>query len=239
MTDEKYLPVVEVFGPTLQGEGSYAGKLVNFIRLGGCDYNCIWCDTKEARDKYVGQLQPIDHIIDQLYKNVTRIVVITGGNPAIHDLSALIDALHMRGFIIHLETQGSIYQPWMTTLDHITISPKGPSSCIDKTPNMDIMNMLLKLHIPTTLKFVIGTDEDLKFTTQLLKTLHKPIKANRVPIILQPCTQIGKADQLPKQCVDIFEKILYNTDREINLSEYDIRILPQMHVMYWGHTKGV
>lgn len=114
-------PVMEAFY-TLQGEGFYQGKAAYFIRLGGCDVGCFWCDVKESWDASKHPQQTIDEIISGAKKYPAPIVVITGGEPLMHDLTALTNALHKAGFKTNIETSGS--HPLSGNWDWICLSPK-------------------------------------------------------------------------------------------------------------------
>ncbi len=112
---------------TLQGEGYHSGKAAYFIRLGGCDVGCIWCDVKESWDGGKHPVKTVDEIVKEAValsatKDKAPIIVITGGEPLMHDLSALTSALHMAGFFINIETSGS--SPLSGELDWICLSPK-------------------------------------------------------------------------------------------------------------------
>lgn len=115
------LPVMEHFY-TLQGEGLHQGKAAYFIRLGGCDVGCVWCDVKDSWDSGRHPLRSIDFLVDEVKKTPTQIVVITGGEPLMHDLSELTRALKAAGLRTHMETSGS--SPLSGTWDWITVSPK-------------------------------------------------------------------------------------------------------------------
>mgnify|MGYP003937092575 FL=1 len=115
------LPVMESFY-TLQGEGFHQGKAAWFIRLGGCDVGCVWCDVKESWDADKHPLKSIDEIVAQGRQYPARIAVVTGGEPLMHPLDALTEALHKSGFQTHLETSGS--SPLSGQWDWICISPK-------------------------------------------------------------------------------------------------------------------
>ena len=119
--DVKVLPVMEHFY-TLQGEGSYQGQAAYFIRLGGCDVGCVWCDVKESWDASNHPFLSIDEIVMHVQQTPARIVVITGGEPLLHDLTELTNHLKNGGFRVHIETSGS--SPLSGTLDWITLSPK-------------------------------------------------------------------------------------------------------------------
>ena len=115
------LPVMEHFY-TLQGEGVFQGKAAYFIRLGGCDVGCVWCDVKDSWDSGKHPLWLIDDLVAEVKATPTEIVVITGGEPLMHDLTALTAALKKAGVRTHMETSGS--SPLSGTWDWITLSPK-------------------------------------------------------------------------------------------------------------------
>lgn len=114
-------PVMEHFY-TLQGEGRYSGQAAYFIRLGGCDVGCVWCDVKESWDAAVHPHMSVAAIVAEAAKHPGRIAVITGGEPAMHDLSYLTGGLKAAGFRTHIETSGS--SELSGALDFITLSPK-------------------------------------------------------------------------------------------------------------------
>lgn len=115
------LPVMEHFY-TLQGEGVYQGKAAYFIRLGGCDVGCVWCDVKDSWDGGKHPLWAIADLLSEVKATPTEIVVITGGEPLMHDLTDLTTALKEAGLRTHMETSGS--SPLSGTWDWITLSPK-------------------------------------------------------------------------------------------------------------------
>ena len=107
---------------TLQGEGMHQGKAAYFIRLGGCDVGCVWCDVKESWDATVHPHIAIEDLVAEVKKYPVEIVVITGGEPFMHDLNELTEQLHTAGLKTHVETSGSSFLTgkW----DWITLSPK-------------------------------------------------------------------------------------------------------------------
>src|SRR5215831_10222865 len=115
------LPVMEHFY-TLQGEGFHQGKAAYFIRLGGCDVGCVWCDVKESWDAGKHPLFEVDELISNVKKTPAAIVVITGGEPLMHDLTELTKELNNKGYKTNLETSGA-YQ-LTGTWDWICLSPK-------------------------------------------------------------------------------------------------------------------
>lgn len=115
------LPLMEDFY-TIQGEGFYQGHAAYFIRLGGCDVGCVWCDVKESWDASAHPLVPIDEMCRKAVASGTEIVVVTGGEPVMYDLSALTRSLKNAGLRTHIETSG-VY-PITGTWDWICFSPK-------------------------------------------------------------------------------------------------------------------
>ena len=107
---------------TLQGEGYHQGKAAYFIRLGGCDVGCVWCDVKESWDANAHPLKTINEIVDEAKKFRGKLVVVTGGEPLMHDLTELTNALHKAGFQTNIETSGS--SPLSGNWDWICLSPK-------------------------------------------------------------------------------------------------------------------
>ncbi len=107
---------------TIQGEGLHQGKAAYFIRLGGCDVGCVWCDVKESWDASKHPVRPVSELVSEAAAHPGRIAVITGGEPLMHDLGALTKALHAEGFRTHMETSGS--SPLSGEWDWITLSPK-------------------------------------------------------------------------------------------------------------------
>ena len=114
-------PVMEHFY-TLQGEGFYAGHAAYFIRLGGCDVGCVWCDVKDSWDANAHPMMTTGEIVSAASISDGRIAVITGGEPGMHNLTGLCDALHIAGFRTHIETSGA--HPLTGDLDWVTLSPK-------------------------------------------------------------------------------------------------------------------
>jgi 7-carboxy-7-deazaguanine synthase len=115
------LPLVEAFY-TIQGEGYHQGKAAYFIRLGGCDVGCVWCDVKESWDASAHPLQSVADMINGARKFPGRIAVVTGGEPLMHDCGVLTRELHAAGFQTHIETSGAY--PLSGDWDWICLSPK-------------------------------------------------------------------------------------------------------------------
>ena len=119
--DGTMLPLMEEFY-TIQGEGYHTGKAAYFIRLGGCDVGCHWCDVKESWDKDKHSLKKTEELVEEAKKSGTSIVVITGGEPAMYPLDKLTRLLKEEGLHVHLETSGAYMITG--TFDWICLSPK-------------------------------------------------------------------------------------------------------------------
>lgn len=116
------LPLVEDFY-TLQGEGAHTGRAAWFVRLGGCDVGCSWCDARETWNPKIYPPVAVEEIVRRVTQhNPSRAVVITGGEPLMYSLDELCSELHARGIEIFLETSGS--HPFSGRFDWVCLSPK-------------------------------------------------------------------------------------------------------------------
>lgn len=115
------LPVMEHFY-TIQGEGYHQGKAAYFIRLGGCDVGCVWCDVKDSWDEEKHPKYEIEYLVSEVKKTPAEIVVITGGEPLMHNLDQLTNTLQSAGLKTHIETSGA--HPLSGSWDWICLSPK-------------------------------------------------------------------------------------------------------------------
>ncbi len=149
------LPVMESFY-TIQGEGFHQGKAAYFIRLGGCDVGCVWCDVKESWNADIHPKKSVEEIVGEAVDSrlssvishptsdfrlpTSDIVVITGGEPLMHDCSELTTQLHKANFKTHIETSGAY--PLSGKWDWICVSPKK-----FKAPVSDILPFANELKI--------------------------------------------------------------------------------------------
>ena len=118
---EPALPLMEAFY-TLQGEGFHQGRAAYFIRLGGCDVGCVWCDVKESWDVAAHPHVSIKDIVQEASTHPGRLAVVTGGEPLMHNLDELTFRLHEAGFETNIETSGA--HPLSGQWDWICFSPK-------------------------------------------------------------------------------------------------------------------
>jgi len=229
----KTIPISEIFGPTLQGEGPLIGHPSVFVRVGGCDYRCRWCDTLYAvLPEYKHEWEKLDagQILQKvllLTANKPILVTLTGGNPALYDFAPLLEMGHARGLTFALETQGSIAKPWFTNLDHLVLSPKGPSSGMQN--DWDAVRACLNAAGDTTqtaLKFVVFDEEDYQF-------------ARRGRELFPGVSHYLQLGTDPNAKSTFGEKADWLLRRVMEDDWHNAIILPQMHVMLWGQKRGV
>ncbi len=151
LKEGKMLPVMEHFY-TIQGEGFHAGKAAYFIRLGGCDVGCHWCDVKESWDPTLHPLMSTEEIAETAAK-YCKTIVLTGGEPLMWNLDLLTSKLKSLGCTIHIETSGAY--PMSGQLDWITLSPKKTGLPLD-----DIYK------VANELKVIVFNNNDLKFAEE-------------------------------------------------------------------------
>ena len=146
------LPLMELFH-TLQGEGFHTGKPATFIRLAGCDVGCFWCDVKESWDSDLHPSISEDSIVNQALNYKTKFVVITGGEPTLHNLNGLVNKLKKENFYTAIETAGT--NPLPDNLDWICFSPKKFKDPMDQI-----------YHVADELKVIIFQKSDLDWALE-------------------------------------------------------------------------
>lgn len=157
LTDTKDLmdveyPIMEHFY-TIQGEGAHTGRASYFIRTAGCDVNCWWCDVKDSWEEEGHPKLTVQELVDAAKDSGAPFVVITGGEPLLHDLLPLTLGLKSVGLKVHIETSGS--SPLSGQLDWITLSPKR-----FKKPTSEVFDYVDEL------KVVVLTNKDLKWAEE-------------------------------------------------------------------------
>lgn len=121
-------PVIEVF-ESIQGEGTHMGLGATFIRLAGCNLRCPWCDTSYAFNVEHAKNYLLEELLNT-YPFSQRMVIITGGEPTLHDLGQMVEELHRRGKYVAIETNGTREVPEEWQVDWVTVSPKPPEYVI-------------------------------------------------------------------------------------------------------------
>lgn len=235
--------VNEIFGPTIQGEGLLIGLPTIFVRTGGCDYRCSWCDTLHAVDsQYRDQWLPMS--VDAIWQEVTRLsggkpitVSLSGGNPAIQPLNGLIERGHGDGYRFALETQGSIAKPWFSELDYLVLSPKPPSSAM--ATNWSAFDDCLTAAAgkpQIALKIVVFDDADYAYAKDAAS------RYPHLPVYLQPGNHTPPPPDDHDARIDldgIMDRMLWLVEKVSADRWFDVRVLPQLHVLLWGNKRGV
>jgi 7-carboxy-7-deazaguanine synthase len=170
---------------TLQGEGSHSGRAAWFIRLGGCDVGCVWCDVKESWEASAHPLVSVEEMVSQALQHPGRLAVITGGEPLMYPLSELTSALKNAGFETNLETSGA--HPLSGDWDWICLSPKK-----FKAPLPEV------LAAADELKVVVYHPSDLKWMMEFLPALRPNCR-----LYLQP--EWSKEAQISPLLVDFIK----------------------------------
>jgi 7-carboxy-7-deazaguanine synthase len=297
----KTIPLAEVFGPTIQGEGALAGRSTYFVRLGGCDYTCVWCDSSHAvLPMFVSTLPRLTQ--EEIYEKLLDLpmgpewLTISGGNPALFDLTELV-SFWQKGSAskVAVETQGSRWADWLGRVDLLTVSPKPPSSGLDAQTSIhnldDFMSKLMDSAYrkvkplgpkQAVLKVVVFDDEDFEYARKVhaaypefdfylsvgtamgglagnyippaigLETFldkfapaRTAASANGTPTVASPATSHGTTVTWTQRGLSDNDRSLLDRYRWLadkvkgDISFNDVAVLPQLHVLLWGHTKGV
>lgn len=235
------IPVMEVFGPTIQGEGMVIGQKTMFVRTAGCDYSCSWCDsafTWDGSGKDDIRMMEAEEIwteLKQIGGNNFSFVTISGGNPALlKNLDTLIDILKDHHIKIGLETQGSKWQDWFYKIDELTISPKPPSSKM--VTDFQVLDMIIDnlKESNVSLKVVIFDDQDYEYA----RNIH--LRYPGVPFFVQ----VGNNDittpdnkELLLHLLNQYERLIDKVMLDSDLN--DVKVLPQLHTLLWGNKRGV
>jgi len=161
------LPIMEHFY-TIQGEGGNSGKAAYFIRTGGCDVGCTWCDVKESWQAEDHPVYSIDECICWVKESAAKNVVITGGEPAMYDLNPITEALKQAEIGRWIETSGA--HPLTGSWDWVCLSPKKFKACLQEN--------YPKAH---ELKVVIANRNDFKWAES-----HASLVSSDCELYLQP-----------------------------------------------------
>lgn len=239
------IAISEIFGPTVQGEGPLIGRPSVFVRTGGCDYRCRWCDTlyavlPEHRDDWTPlTADEIVARIDALTAGQPVLVTLSGGNPALQPLEPLIALGCRAGYCFALETQGSIARDWFAALDWLILSPKPPSSGMATDWVTFEACLAAAGETPRrALKIVVFDDADYAYARATAARFPS------LPIYLQtgnPAPELGRDD--PSSAEADFDALRLRTrwliERVASDRWFDATVLPQLHVLVWGNRRGV
>lgn len=239
------IAISEIFGPTVQGEGPLIGRPSVFVRTGGCDYRCRWCDTLYAvLPEYRDEWTPLtaDEIvtrIDALTAGQPVLVTLSGGNPALQPLEPLIALGRRAGHGFALETQGSVARDWFAALDWLILSPKPPSSGM--ATDWAAFDACLAAAGETprrALKIVVFDEADYAYARATAARFPS------LPVYLQtgnPAPELGRDN--PSSVEADFDALRQRTrwliERVASDRWFDATVLPQLHVLVWGNRRGV
>lgn len=254
MKKEKRFPVIEVFGPTIQGEGVMAGKVTMFIRFGACDYECKHCDSMHAVDKAQIKLKAKYLTADEIVALVKQTdwsgkcpaVTLSGGNPALWDLTEVVSYLKAAGYYIAVETQGTIWKEWLAKCDLLTVSPKGPS--MHKTDFGQLLDFTSSLNeaiyagakFDLCVKIPVFDDADLEFAERIIEDyfkgeqLYLSLGNSWEPIFDEQGNQDGfPIHRLRQNLCQRYDDLAYKIYQNDTLR--NAIFLPQIHVLVYGN----
>lgn len=200
--DGSLLPLMEEFY-TIQGEGYHTGKAAYFIRLGGCDVGCHWCDVKESWDAELHALTSADQIVKNASVHPSKAVVVTGGEPLIYNLDYLTQSLQNKGIKTFIETSGAY--PLSGNWDWICLSPKK-----FKAPRGNVAEHANEL------KVIVFNKSDLAFAEENAKLVAPGCK-----LYLQP--EWSKSKEMTPLIV---EYVMNNPQWEISLQTHKYLNIP-------------
>ncbi|MFD2237137.1 7-carboxy-7-deazaguanine synthase QueE [Aureimonas populi] len=237
------LRIAEIFGPTIQGEGVLIGEPTVFVRAGGCDYRCVWCDTLHAvESRFRDEWAPLS--TEAVWAEVVALsggraltVSLSGGNPAIQPFGPLIARGRAEGYRFALETQGSLARPWFAELSTLVLSPKPPSSRMET--DWSALDDCLKAAGAgprVVLKFIVFDQADYEYARDAAA------RYPRLPVYLQPGNHTPpppEAEDAPIDIDGLMERMRWLVDRVIEDRWFEAHVLPQLHVLIWGNRRGV
>lgn len=256
-------PIIEIFGPTIQGEGLLSGVPTHFLRTGGCGYRCEWCDTMYAVDPEQVKANSTHMTLVEIMHGLAQLgpapwLSLTGGDPCMHKgLADVISAWNHQGGRINVETQGQLFPDWLMQCDVITFSPKPPSAKMKHKAGTDLDKLTVWLIDHRNdfkgricIKVVIFSEEDLVCATNIYKRLTPELRA---PLYYQFWFTAGTdLDREPtylseslNRAVGVLEQYNWLAERvlgQIPETTYNerVRVGCQLHTLLWpDKTRGV
>ena len=212
------------------------GRPTVFVRTGGCDFRCDFCDTLYAvLPEHRATWRRLDapavvREVEKLSGGAPILVTLSGGNPALQPLCSLLELGHARGHTFALETQGTAAPAWLARLDHLVLSPKPPSSGMEFSPEQLARCIEAAGQTPISLKVVVFDEADFGFARRVC-ALHPAI-----PFYLS----VGNADVRGEaDGAALTAKLEWILARCAQEKWFDVTLLPQLHVLLWGNKRGV
>ncbi len=218
------------------------GRPAYFVRFGGCDFRCSWCDSMHAVDPsqvraMAQHLEPADIVarIGEL-QDGPDLVVLSGGNPALLDLASLVTQLHDAAFEVAVETQGSRWKPWLADVDRLVVSPKGPTSGMDTAEHRGALARFLahaqEVGVRPVLKAVIFEASDLEHARWMASMWSD------LPLYLSTGTDVGLAEDVTRRRLLTRLRWLSETVA-VDSTLRHACVGAQLHVLAWGTRRGV
>ena len=234
--------ISEIFGPTIQGEGALIGRPTVFVRAGGCDFRCDWCDTLYAvLPQHKGDWHQMDATsilieVERLSGGAPILITLSGGNPALQPLGELLELGHARGHTFALETQASRAPDWLGELDHLVLSPKPPSSKMEFSAD-NLARCLERARGGTrqphiSIKVVVFDEADFQFARRV-HDLHPD-----VPFYLSIGNDSVKSGRDADNAA-LTRQLEWLLERCAQEKWFDATLTPQLHVLLWGNKRGV
>ncbi len=234
-------PVVEIFGPTVQGEGPDAGRPAYFLRFGGCDYRCSWCDSMHAVEPALvrrAERLSTSELVARLQERPSGpdLVVLSGGNPALLELGPMVEQLHHLDMQVAVETQGTVWRDWLADVDRLVVSPKPPTSGMVNEQHAaqftGFMSRAISTGVGLALKIVVFDVDDLDWAQQIASAY------SQIPLYLSAGTDVGVSEERTIQRLrDRYRWLCEAVSTSAALRH--ARVLPQLHVIAWGTALGV
>lgn len=235
--------VLEVYA-SVQGEGKYIGTPTTFVRFAGCNLRCVYCDTKYAWDGKAGQEMTLAEIVSEVQGRDRQHVVLTGGEPLLHQgagLIPLVKALHRDARFVTIETNATLMPRFSLRhyVDFWSLSPKLSSAKLQAPPNWkDVVADITRL-IPTNkvqIKFVVVDEQDMLEAAEYAKG-----PGELLHYILQPegffSYSGGTRAEALAYYMSVYQWLVTLARRHFPIDKVSVQILPQLHVLAWGRQR--
>lgn len=234
------IPIVELFGPVVQGEGALCGQVSYFLRSGYCSFECLWCDSLHAvlpkevkrRAEYLAPEEIVERICALAPEGHKPCwVTLSGGDPLLWDMYPVVLDLKVRGFKVAVETQAHLWKDWLEACDLVTASPKPPSSGMSHKFRIEVLQKYeVRLEDRWNLKIVCFTQEDLAWAAKV----H--VRFPRVRFFLSSGTPMA-GDCLPGDILEGYRELSEDVLKNYPLL-HDATILLQLHALLYGKELG-
>lgn len=235
------ISISEIYGPVLQGEGPMAGRSTIFVRVFGCDSRCQQCDSLFSVDPNHPDAKFENLLPAQIIERITTIshflpVTFSGGNPAIWNLSEVINELKRSGRDVWVETQGTYWRDWLMECDVVVVSPKGPFMNDEKLGILPVARLARYAdHTDCHFKVVVGDEEDFDYAELIAVTYPE------IPIYLSVgCPLVGGEDVSALALLERYKHlatVLMSNHHRWSRLLLKASFLPQLHVLTHGQER--